>query len=103
MVELYGPAFLSAYGDRPSPLWRSAIGELTDDECRVGLTVLAKQAREYPANLTQFVAACRPQKLVRYLGRPTTPDELRKLEPKPSDPSIAERHLASMRKALGVG
>ncbi len=102
MTELYGPAFVSAYGDKASPLWSAAIADLTDDECRVGFASLAKQGREYPANLTQFVAACRPVKGVRYYGTPTTPDELRRLEPPKARPSIAEQHIANMRRAVGA-
>lgn len=102
MVELYGPSFVAAYGEKPSPLWQAAISDLTDDECRIGLTSLAKQPREYPANLTQFVAACRPAKGVRYYGTPTTPAELRRLELPKANPSVAERHLANMRRAVGA-
>lgn len=101
MVELYGPAFLSAYGESPSPLWLAAISELTDDECREGLTALAKAAREYPANLTQFVAACRPAKPVRYLGAPTTAAKLQALMPPKAQVSVADRYLARMRAAVG--
>jgi hypothetical protein len=102
MVELFGPSFLTAYGDSPSPLWKAAISELSDDECRVGFTTLAKQAREYPANLTQFVGACRPEKLVRYLGSPTSAAEMRALEPPKPSPSVAEKWLAEIRRNLGV-
>lgn len=102
MVELYGSAFTSAYGESPSPLWLAAISELSDDECRVGLTALAKQAREYPANLTQFVAACRPQKLVHYLGRPTTPERLMLEHPRREvSREFIDRRLAEMRTRLG--
>jgi hypothetical protein len=83
MVELYGPSFLAAYGDSPSPLWQTAIGKLRDEEIRKGFIELAQQPRDFPANLTQFVSACRPTAngSPRYLGVPTTPAELRKLEP----------------------
>lgn len=101
MVELYGPAFTAAYGEHPSPLWLAAIAELTDDECCAGLVRLAKQAREFPANLTQFVAACRPPKQegVRYLGTPMTDEQKRALAlPKPEVPrEKIDRYLASMR------
>src|SRR5688572_9458932 len=53
MTELYGSAFKAAYGENPTPIWERAIAELSDDQCRNGLTLLAKQPREYPANLTQ--------------------------------------------------
>lgn len=104
MLELYGPAFTSAYGETPSHLWLAAISELTDDECRSGLTTLARQAREYPANLTQFVAACRPPKSgVRFLGVPTTTAELDKLLPPPekrATTDVIDGWIAKMRKRV---
>jgi hypothetical protein len=106
MVELYGPSFLTAYGDSPSPIWLVAIGELSDEECRQGFATLAKQAREYPANLTQFVAACRPQTgSPRFLGTPTTPDALRRLEPPLSQRATPEKidsWIAKMRRTLNA-
>jgi hypothetical protein len=107
MAELYGPAFAAAYGDKPSPLWSAAIGELTDDECRSGLTSLAREGRDYPANLTQFVAACRPPKMgsPRYLGVPITDEQRAELYlPKPAVPvEKIDGWLAKMRRTLGVG
>jgi hypothetical protein len=105
MVELYGPAFNSAYGDSPSPLWQAAIAELTDHECRKGLTALARQAKDYPANLTQFVAACRPQHGVRYLGVPMTSEQLAALTPPPERRASAEKidgWIAKMRAKVGA-
>jgi hypothetical protein len=106
MVELYGTAFVTAYGESPSPIWLAAIAELTDDECRKGLTALARQAREYPANLTQFVAACKPVTgSPRYLGVPVTPDEIAGTLPPPdrrAKPEIIDGWLAKMRSKLGV-
>jgi hypothetical protein len=105
MVELYGPAFVSAYGESPSPLWLAAITELTDAECRDGLTRLAREAREYPANLTQFVAACRPEQGVRYLGNPVTPADLDRMLPPPerrAKPEVIDRWIAKMRRTVGA-
>jgi hypothetical protein len=105
MAELYGPAFAAAYGDKASPLWLAAIGELTDDECRKGLTSLARQAKEYPANLTQFMAACRPPSgPVRYLGVPLTDEQKAVLAlPKPNVPvEKIDGWLAKMRRTVGV-
>ena len=79
MTELYGSAFKAAYGENPTHIWERAIAELTDDQCREGLTRLTKQSREYPANLTQFLAACRPADGVRYLGTPITEEQKREL------------------------
>lgn len=103
MVELYGSAFVTAYGEQPSPLWLSAISDLTDAECRKGLASLARQAREYPANLTQFVAACRPASgSPRYLGVPMTDAQKAELYlPKPEVPrEKIDGYLASIRKKL---
>jgi hypothetical protein len=104
MVELYGPAFLTAYGDSPSPLWLSAIEKLTETECARGLATLADEAREYPANLTQFAAACRGKGSgPRFLGTPTTPAQLRALEPPPekrATPAQVDGWIARMRRRL---
>lgn len=102
MAELYGPAFAAAYGDSPSPLWQRAIAELTDQQCRDGLTQLARDAREYPANLTQFMAACLPPKSpgVRYLGTPVTSAELDRMLPPPekrAKPEKIDYWIAKMR------
>lgn len=107
MVELYGNAFVVTYGESPSPLWLAAIAELTNDECRDGLTRLARQAREFPCNLTQFVAACKPRDAgVRYLGVPTTPADISRALPPPNrqaKPEIIDSWIAKMRRTIGAG
>jgi hypothetical protein len=104
MVELYGSAFVAAYGESPSPIWLSAIADLTDDECRAGLTRLALNPREYPANLTQFVGACRPKgDGVRYLGTPITPEQMARMLPPPdrrAKPEVIDSWIAKMRSRL---
>lgn len=107
MTELYGTAFLTAYGEKPSPLWLAAISEMSDDDCRLALTTLAKQAREYPANLTQFVAASRKQSgSPRYLGVPLDAEGWKRLGPPPPEqrasPEKIDSYLANMRRKLGV-
>jgi hypothetical protein len=104
MVELYGTPFLTAYGESPSPIWLAAIADLTDDECRVGFASLAKQPREYPVNLTQFIAACRPTQGLRYLGRPITVEERDKLLPPPdklAKPEVIDSWIAKLRAKVG--
>jgi hypothetical protein len=103
MTELYGSAFKAAYGPDPTPIWERAISQLTDEECRDGLGRLAKQPREYPANLTQFVAACRPpSSSPRYLGTPMTDEQKAALYlPKPDVPiEKIDGWLAKMRAKL---
>lgn len=106
MAELYGPAFASAYGDKPSPLWLAAIAELTDEQCRDGLTRLAREPREYPANLTQFVAACKPRDAgVRFLGVPLTEEQRRNLLPPPDQRAAPEKidgYIAKMRAKVAA-
>jgi hypothetical protein len=102
MAQLYGPAFAAAYGDSPSSLWESAIAGLTDDDCRKGLTRLANEAKDYPANLTEFVAACRYKPPVRYLGVPMTQEDQRKMLARPkASPEVVSKHLANIRMNLG--
>lgn len=101
MAELYGPAFAAAYGDVPSPIWLAAISGLTEADLGRGFTTLAKQPREFPPNLTQFVDACRPStSSPRFLGTPTTPAEMRRLEKPRASRDVADRYLARMRGRL---
>lgn len=100
-MEIFGPGFLTAYGDKPSPLWTSAVGSLSDDECRAGLAAIAKQGRDYPANLSQFMAACKSKPLMHTLGPPTTPAALRALERPKVPVEVAQKWIKRMRERLG--
>lgn len=104
MVELYGPAFLSAYGDSPSPIWAESIAKLSDDECKRGFQTLASQPKEYPANLTQFVAACRPVTgSPRFLGVPMTDADWKRLIPPPdklASEAKVDQWIAKLRSRL---
>lgn len=103
MKQLYGQSFVTIYGDMPSALWVTQIASLTDDQCREGLGRLAGERRQYPANLTEFVEACKPKHLVRYLGaNPTTAAEMRRLEPPRANPEKVAEHIANMRRSLGA-
>lgn len=102
MTEIYGTAFLVAYGDAPPRIWEAAIAGLTDAECRDGISRLAHEKRQYPANLTEFVEACK-RKPIRYLGgQPTSPGALRRLEAPPADPKKVAAHIANMRRTVGA-
>lgn len=97
---------MTVYGDKPSPLWLGAIAGLTDEECRAGLTRLAKQPREFPANLTQFVAACRPPSgSPRFLGVPVTTADVDRMLPPPdkrAKPEVIDGWLAKIRRKIGA-
>lgn len=102
MTQLYGTAFLTIYGETPAVLWEAAISKLTDEQCRYGLTKLAEEARDYPANLTEFVAACKPKSAgVRFLGNPAHADVLNLPRPVANREHV-NRCLANMRRNLGV-
>jgi hypothetical protein len=104
MKQLYGLSFVTIYGEVPGALWVGEIEKLTDAECRLGLTVLATQKREYPANLTEFREACKPHKAgVRFLGRQETAEERRRMLDRPrANLAHVDACLARMRAKLGV-
>lgn len=59
LAEVYGKALYREHGSEPPMLWLQAIERLTDEELRRGLKNLAEDALAYPANLGQFVEACK--------------------------------------------
>ena len=104
MAELYGNAFIVAYGEQPTPLWLNAIAKLTDEQCKNGLSKLAKTPREYPANLTQFVAAATYKRPQSTLGPPTTTEALNRALPPPERQAPIDKidaYLANLRRLLG--
>lgn len=102
MKQLYGASFVTVYGPTPSAIWLDKLAELTDDECREGLRRLTDKPSEYPANLTQFVEACRPRSAgVRYLGRPIDPATLALPVPRPSEEQ-RQAVLARLRRTVGA-
>lgn len=105
MRLIYGTRFTSTYGEEPNPAWVEKIADLTDEECAAGCRRLRDSADDWPPSLPGFVNACRPRDAgVRYLGVPLTDEQKRALAlPRPPvDPEKIKRHLANMRKNLGV-
>jgi hypothetical protein len=103
MKQLYGQSFVTIYGQSPGYLWVNAIAGLTDQQCRVGLNQLTKEKRSFPANLTEFVDACRPGAgSPRFLGVPETAAQRQKrlAKPRPRREHI-DACLARMRSSLG--
>ena len=102
MKQLFGNSFISIYGSEPSTLWRSAISELTDEEVEIGLLNLSKEKRAFPANLTEFVAACKPTAgSPRFLGVPIDPKTLR-IRHKPTREHV-DACLERMRRRVNLG
>ena len=100
MKAIYGTSFLTIHGEEPHPIWIAEIAKLTDQQARAGLTKLAAQQRDYPANLTIFLEACKGNDSPRFLGTPTTPRQLlhNKREFKRASPETVNRHIENMRK-----
>jgi len=59
LAEVYGKALYREHGSEPPMLWKQAIERLADEEIQRGLINLAEEALAYPANLGQFVEACK--------------------------------------------
>ena len=74
LAELFGKAFYREHGSVPSNLWVQAVSRLSDQQIKRGLANLANDELAFPANLSQFVAACKRLPPVRYLGVPQLKD-----------------------------
>jgi len=68
LAELFGKSFYREHGEVPSNLWVQAVNKLSDQQIARGLANLANDNLEFPANLSQFVAACKRLPPVRTLG-----------------------------------
>lgn len=99
LTETFGESFTRQYGDVPPDLWALTIAALSEQECFEGIRRLAMQGREWPPNLGQLVAACRPPRAgVRFLGRPVDPR--RALPRTAARPEHRDQCLARMRRRL---
>lgn len=96
LAEMFGKAFYREHGTEPSPLWHQAVARLSDNQIAMGLANLANDGLEFPANLPQFVAACKRVPPVRQLGTDC------KALPAPGyDEKEAEKAWAQMEKLAG--
>ena len=59
LAELFGKAHFRENGDAPSSLWQQAVWRLTDEQIVTGLANLGNDGLTFPANLSQFLAACK--------------------------------------------
>lgn len=65
---MFGKAHYRENGDEPPMLWLHAINRLSDKQIANGLAELGNADRDFPANLSVFVSACKREKPVRQLG-----------------------------------
>jgi len=68
LAEIFGKAFYREHAKTPPNLWVQAIDRLQDHEIIRGLANLANDNLQFPANLSQFVSACKRTPPVRQLG-----------------------------------
>ena len=59
LAYLFGNAHYREHGEKPNPAWVAAVENLTDEQIVAGMKNLAEQGLSFPANLSQFVAACK--------------------------------------------
>lgn len=58
LSEMYGAGFLQKYGEKPGPLWRQVVGELTDEQIESGVARLMAAGGAFAPSLPEFKAAC---------------------------------------------
>ncbi len=58
LSEMYGAGFLQKYGEKPGPLWRQVVGELTDEQIDAGMSLLMAAGGAFAPSLPEFKAAC---------------------------------------------
>lgn len=58
LSEMYGNGFLQKYGEKPGPLWRQVVGELTDEQIESGVARLMSSGGAFAPSLPEFKAAC---------------------------------------------
>ncbi len=58
LTEMYGNGLLQKYGDKPGPMWRKVISELSDDQIKLGMERLMDEGGAFAPSLPEFRAAC---------------------------------------------
>lgn len=102
LTEMFGPAFLTAYGDEdggPPKLWIGGLSQFTMRQVKAGLATIANQSRQYPPNLTEVREACIGRAPgVRFGGVPVKSDYL--LDVPRASRSHVDAMLANMRRRV---
>ena len=60
---MFSKAFFRENGDNPPSLWHQAFARLTDKQITTGLANLGNDGLKFPPNLSQFLEACKREKL----------------------------------------
>jgi hypothetical protein len=91
MSETFGHAWVSSFGSEPNSAWIDGLSDMTVDDIKFGLCALTGWKSDFPPNLIQFRALCRP-----------SVEECHKIAPRalPEPPEYREKRVADGRKAL---
>jgi hypothetical protein len=60
MSETFGHSWFHNYGSVPNSAWVDGLSDLSVDDIRFGLEALKAWKGDYPPNMLQFRALCRP-------------------------------------------
>ena len=58
MTQAFGKSFASIFGSSPSETWIDGISTLSDAQIKRGCQKILTSGREFPPNLSLFMAAC---------------------------------------------
>lgn len=99
MSEIYGHRFTSSYGIDPNDTWAKGLHDMTPQEIGHGLAacITMSKGNEWPPNLAEFRAMCRPQRLCA-AHKAFEPTSL----PKPKNPEVGRASIRGMRETLGA-
>lgn len=91
MGQTFGHSWTSAYGTEPNAAWMDGLSDMSVDDIAFGLGALKGWKSEFPPNMLQFRALCRP----------TLEDSHKIYRPAlPEPPESKERRLQQGREAL---
>lgn len=88
MAEVFGHRWTTSFGKEPNDSWRDGLADMTEDDIRFGLMAIKQGWKsEWPPNMLQFRALCRP-----------TIDEAHKIHRRLPEPE----EVVTRRKANGL-
>jgi hypothetical protein len=105
LASIYGPRWISTYGVDPDPIWARAIASIPGPALTQALQACLERGSEWPPNLPEFLAMCRPARVVDYepwmaTGVDETQKRLEHLRSRVTAPGDARAHVQRMREIL---
>jgi hypothetical protein len=98
MAEVFGHRWVSSFGDEPNQSWIDGLADMTPEDLRFGLSALKGWRDEWPPNLLQFRALCRPTiEDAHRIYRPALPEPP---EAKAARTASGLHHLAALKGKL---